>query len=66
MKGKPISHKDKKVVKGKPHIRTISMGITGKTQKIAVKKSRLRTMEVVNSANSEFSSDFFLTMIPSS
>jgi len=62
--GKPISHKVKKAVKLKPHIRTITIGITGKIHKMAVKKRALRIMEAVNSANSEFSFDFLFTASP--
>jgi len=62
--GKPISHRLKKAVNVKPHIRTITMGITGKIQNIDVKKRTLRIIEVVNSANSEFLFDFPLNLSP--
>jgi len=45
-------------------MRTIIIGITGKIQKIAVKKRTLKTMEVVNSANSEFSFDLLFIVSP--
>jgi len=62
--GKPMSHNVKKAVKDKPDIRTITMGITGKIQKIAVKKRTLETIETVNSANSEFSFDLLFNTSP--
>jgi len=62
--GNPISHKVKKTVKDNPLIRMIIMGITGKIQKIAVKKRTLKIMEIVNSANSDFPSGLFFIAGP--